>query len=304
MSQAPRIAIIGGPTASGKTALSIALAQKWGCHIVNADSRQVYSELHIGVAKPTQEEFAAAPHRLFGHVSIQEEYNAERYAKEAAQALRESLSESGAVVVCGGTGLYIRALMEGMNELPQPSEAVQKQVQYCFDQHGIVGLRKAIMAADPLAHERLDMFNPQRMQRALELLWESGQSLNELYQHKAESPIADLLTHAQVDYLALDWDRESLYNRIHERCDSMMEAGLLVEVTALLPYQHLNALQTVGYTEWFDYRNRIMNYREALDKMKQNTRRYAKRQVTWFKNQFPTRWIPADRWQEDRIFVS
>jgi tRNA dimethylallyltransferase len=304
MSQAQRIAIIGGPTASGKTAMSIALAQHWGCHIINADSRQVYKELHIGVAKPTKEEFAAAPHRLFGHVSIQEEYNAERYAQDAAAAVRQSLEETGYAILCGGTGLYIRALMEGMNELPQPSEAVQKQVQYCFDQHGIVGLRKAIMAADPLAHERLDMFNPQRMQRALELLWESGQSLNELYQHKAESPLADLLTHTRVDYLALDWDREALYDRIHQRCDNMMQEGLLEEVSTLMPFQHLNALQTVGYSEWFDYRNRVFNYREALDKMKQNTRRYAKRQVTWFKNQFPTRWIPANQWAKDPIFDS
>jgi tRNA dimethylallyltransferase len=304
MSEAPRIAIIGGPTASGKTALSIALAQHWGCHIINADSRQVYTELNIGVAKPTSEELATVPHRLFGHVSIQEDYNAERYAQEAAEAVRLSMAESGSAILCGGTGLYIRALMEGMNRLPEPSEDVQKQVQYCFDQHGIVGLRKAIMAADPLAHERLDMFNPQRMQRALELLWESGQSLNDLYQNKAESPLADLLSQAHIEYLALQWDREDLYHRIHARCDQMMENGLLDEATALLPYQHLNALQTVGYTEWFDYRNRLCNYREALDQMKQNTRRYAKRQVTWFKNQFPTRWIPANQWAKDPILDS
>lgn len=303
MPKAGHIAILGGPTGSGKTSFSIQLAQHWACPIVNADSRQVYRELNIGVAKPSPSEFKQAEHRLFGHVSILEDYNAERYAQEAAMEVRKSLESTGRAILCGGTGLYIRALLEGLNELPEPGAETLARVDRCIREEGIVGLRKAIMKADPLAHERLDMFNPQRMQRALSLLWESGQSLNDLYLQKTLSPLHDVLENCQVEYLGLDWDRETLYHRLHQRCDSMMKDGLLEEVKGLQSHRHLNALQTVGYSEWFEHLDGTVSYPYALDKMKQNTRRYAKRQVTWFKNQFPTRWIPASTWKQDRLFL-
>lgn len=273
--------IIGGPTAAGKTGLSVQLAQHYGTRILSADSRQCYRELNIGVAKPTPAQLAAVRHYFINSHSITETVSAASYEAYALDALREIFSAHHVAIVVGGTGLYLRALMAGLDAIPAVPPSLREAVQQSYDAHGIDWLREALMQEDPDFFAHGEMKNPQRMMRALEVVRATGKSIR-TFQH-ASGPERNFKTIP----LRVTLSREALYQRINQRVDKMMEEGLVEEARSLLPFRHLNALQTVGYQELFAYFDGHGTLDEAVAQIKTHTRNYAKRQETWFRKYLP-----------------
>lgn len=268
--------IIAGPTASGKTAIAIELARHFSTQIISADSRQCYRELNIGVAKPSAAELAQVPHHFINSHSIQDDVTAatfERYALEKAQ---EIFASSDTVIMAGGTGLYIRAFEQGLDAIPAVPPALRRQLSEDFAANGMAWLLKTLAEHDPIFSAEGEMQNPQRMLRALEVKLATGHSISSYQKHdKQQRPFRMLK-------FILEIPRPHLYASINERTDVMMQAGLEAEARSLLPFRHLNALQTVGYKELFDYFDGNCSLPQAVDKIKQHTRQYARRQVTWF----------------------
>jgi len=272
--------IVCGPTASGKTAMAIELAQKHSAEILSADSRQLFSELNIGVARPSPEELSAVKHHFIGHVSVHETYTAGRYAREARAFINLYFKEKDALVICGGTGLYIQALLEGIDRMPVPEE-IRSEVAALLQNEGLQTAADKLLELDSDLASQTDLNNPRRVQRALEWVL-SG---------RPETTANPLPNDCQVQKLAPEWPREELYNRINSRVDLMMEAGLWQEAESLYPLQHLNALHTVGYREIFDCMDGQISKEQAIEKIKQHTRNYAKRQLTWFRNDKDILWL-------------
>jgi tRNA dimethylallyltransferase len=281
----PVVIIIAGPTAVGKTALAIQLAQHFGTDIISADSRQCFRELNIGVAKPSADELQQAHHYFINSHSIQEEVNAasfEQYALEAAAAV---FSNHPVAVMVGGTGLYIKAFCEGLDAIPQVPDAIREEVILGYEQKGLAWLQQELQEKDPVFWTQAEQQNPQRLMRALEVFYATGQSIETFRtSRKTERPFS-------VIKIGLELERKALYHRINTRVDVMMEAGLLEEARALLPYRHLNALQTVGYKELFAHFDGLCTLEEAVAQLQQNTRHYAKRQLTWFKRDPAMQWF-------------
>lgn len=274
--------IISGPTGSGKTDLAIDMALRLGASIISADSRQCYKEMNIGVARPSIEQLNRAPHYFIASHSIYDEVNAnsfERYALEKAEELFQS---SDTIIMAGGTGLYIRAFAEGLDDIPDVCEETERTVHALYIGEGLPGLVAAIQKEDSLYFSKGEIQNPQRTLRALCVMRETGKSI--LAFHSAKKKPRPF----QMRHLYMDTPRQELYDRINHRVDSMMEAGLEKEARELYPYHHLNALQTVGYKELFDYFENKISLEEALEQIKKNTRHYAKRQMTWFRKYIPT----------------
>lgn len=285
MERAKTVIVLAGPTAVGKTAVAIELAQQWGTEIISADSRQCYRELAIGVARPAPEELAAVPHHFIASHSIHQKVTAATFEQYALQKAGELLRTHDVVVVAGGTGLYIKAFCQGLDEIPEVPEAIRKELTEGYQQHGLHWLQQEVKRADPQFYAVGEVQNPQRLMRALEVLRATGQSILHFRKgSEAERPF-------RVVKVALALPKEELHHRIHKRVDHMMEQGLLEEVRSLLPYQHLNALQTVGYKELFDYFNGLTPLPEAVDAIKKNTRHYAKRQMTWFRKDPAYTWF-------------
>jgi len=272
--------IVCGPTASGKTAMAIELAQKHSAEILSADSRQLFAELSIGVARPSPEELSSVPHHFIGSVSVHETYTAGRYAREARAFMDLYFKEKDALVICGGTGLYIQALLEGIDRMPVPEE-IRSEVAVLLLNEGLQAAATKLLALDSELAEQTDLNNPRRVQRALEWLL-SGRP------ETVANPIPD---DWQIHKLAPDWPREELYERINRRVDLMVEIGLWQEAESLYPLQHLNALHTVGYREIFDCLEGRINREQAIEKIKQHTRNYAKRQLTWFRKDKDIFWL-------------
>jgi tRNA dimethylallyltransferase len=272
--------VVCGPTASGKTSLSIKIASDRGAQILSADSRQVFSELNIGVAKPSPDELRQVPHHFIGHVSIHEAYSAGRFAREARSFMNQYFQTHQELVICGGTGLYIKALLEGVDR-PPANPAIREMVAENFDKRGLEGLlgwakEQGFELEDPEARK-----NPRRVQRWLE--W----ALSGEPEVERESWPQDW----KIILLAPNWDRSELYARINARVDEMMLNGLWEEARILWPFKDLNALKTVGYQEIFEALEGNLTSEEAKEKIKQHTRNYAKRQLTWFKKLEGIRWI-------------
>jgi tRNA dimethylallyltransferase len=286
MSANRRIIVIGGATASGKTKLAIDVAKKLGTEIINADSRQIYKELNIGVAKPTAIELNAIKHHFVSCTSIHEHFNAGDFQKQGQLILNQLLDNYGSAVICGGTGLYIKALLEGLDEFPETDEELRNSIELKFKEIGLWGLKEQLLTIDASAADFVKLDNPSRVKRALELVLLCGKPLSEIY--KKTSTIS---SDAKVDFYCIDYPRETLYRRIDERVDKMVSDGLIDEVKELIPFQELKALQTVGYSELFESFNNLHSQEKAIEKIKQHTRNYAKRQITWFKNQFSSNWI-------------
>lgn len=285
----PLVIIVGGPTAVGKTALAIQLAQHFHTSIISADSRQCYRELNIGVAKPSPEELAQATHYFIGSHSIEEDVNAVVFEQYALQAADQLFRERPVVVMVGGTGLYIKAFCEGLDVIPEVPEIIRQQVIGLYEEKGLEWLQQELQAKDPLFWQTAEQQNPQRLMRALEVLYATGASI-ESYRTAKKTPRP-----FSVLKIGLELERPLLYNRINARVDIMMQEGLLNEVKELLPYRHLNALQTVGYKELFAYLDGGVTLDAAITQLKQNTRHYAKRQLTWFKRDKDMQWFhPAD----------
>ncbi len=269
--------VLGGPTAIGKTGFAIRLANYFGIEIISADSRQFYREMNIGTAKPSAEELAQAPHHFINNLSVEDTYSVGDYEREVLILLEQLLEGYDAAILVGGSGLFIRGVCEGLDEFPDVPTKIKNKVLQEYKEKGIESLQKKLLRFDEAYYKKVDLNNPHRLIRALSVMEASGQPfssfLNRSPQKRPFEPI----------YIALEMEREKLYKRINQRVDQMLEKGLLEEAEQLYPQRHLNALQTVGYEELFDYFEGKTTLEKAIDLIKRNSRRYAKRQMTWLR---------------------
>ncbi|WP_398454108.1 tRNA (adenosine(37)-N6)-dimethylallyltransferase MiaA [Sphingobacterium thalpophilum] len=290
------IAIVG-PTAVGKTAMAISLAQYFKTEIISADSRQFYREMSIGTAKPEAAELAAVPHHFINSHHITQDYSAGDFEREALAKLDELFRQHDVVVMVGGSGLFVRALCEGLDDLPKAGAEVRERLNSELADLGLEVMKERLKIIDPAYFEVADVDNPQRVVRALEVFEATGTPMSMFHKKEVEKRPFDILT------IGLNMDRTALYGRINSRVDHMMEAGLLAEVESLLPYKMKPALLTVGYAELFDFLDGKQSLSEAVDKIKQNSRRYAKRQITWFKKYGNTHWFQPSETVEIIRFI-
>ncbi len=269
--------IIAGPTAVGKTALAIELAQYFNTSVISADSRQCYKELNIGVAKPSLQQLETVPHYFINSHSVQDSVTAVDYENYALCVTDKLFETNDVIIVVGGTGLYIKAFVEGLDEIPAVDGKLRSGIIQQYEQNGIAWLRAEIQHKDPLFFLEGEIQNPHRLMRALEVFESTGKSIVEFQRGNKKKRAFD------IHKVLVNLPREDLYDRINTRVDTMMEDGLLHEVKSLEAFKHLNALQTVGYTEMFDHLEGKISLEQAIDSIKKNTRHYAKRQLTWFK---------------------
>jgi tRNA dimethylallyltransferase len=281
------VIIVAGPTAVGKTMLAIELAKNFTTEIISADSRQCFKELKIGVARPSEEELAIVKHHFIASHSIHEPVNAGVFEQYALEKTSEIFKNNNVVVMVGGTGLYIRAFCEGIDDMPQVPETVRKEILLGYERNGLAWLQEELKKLDPDFYVVGEIQNPQRLMRALEIVKTTGKSI--LHFRKGQKADRDF----EIIKIALELPKTRLHQNINERVNKMMEAGLLNEVRSLLPYQHINALQTVGYKELFDYLNGKINLENGIEEIKKNTRQYAKRQLTWFRKDKEYTWFEA-----------
>jgi tRNA dimethylallyltransferase len=269
--------IVSGPTAVGKTSYGIELALKYNTQIISADSRQCFKELNIGVAKPSREQLEKVKHYFINSHSIHEDVNSKIFEDYALKRVNEIFENNDIAIMVGGTGLYIKAFSEGLDEIPAIDENIRKEINELYNSHGLPWLKHEIEMKDNLFFLHGEMQNPQRMLRAIEVKLSTGKSILDFQTRKK------VKRDFAIKNIVLELSREQLYTNINNRVDQMMEAGLLQEAEKLFQYRHLNALQTVGYKELFDYMEGKTSLPEAIEEIKKNTRHYAKRQVTWFK---------------------
>jgi tRNA dimethylallyltransferase len=282
--QKKHLIVIVGPTAIGKTTFSIQLAQLFHTEIISADSRQFYKEMSIGTAKPSAEELSQAPHHFIGNISIQDVYSAGKFEQDALAIIEEKFNTHDVLIMVGGSGLYINAVCNGIDNIPS-DENIKNALILQHKNEGLEPLLQQLKQVDETYYNQVDKGNPSRIIRALEVCLVSGKPYSSFRENtKKERPF-------NIVKIGLDAAREEIYNNIHQRVDVMMENGLLDEVKTLHPFKHLNALQTVGYSELFDYLDQKVSLDEAVQLIKQNTRRYAKRQLTWFKKDEDVKWF-------------
>lgn len=281
--------VIGGPTGSGKSALAVEIAKHFGAPIISTDSRQVYRNMAIGTAQPTKEELAAVKHYFIADREVEDDFNCGRYEVEALTLLDKLFTEYEYVVAVGGSGLYIQALCSGMDALPEADEKIRAGLKQRLEQEGLDSLVEELQRLDPAYAEVVDRCNPARVMRALEVCISTGRPYSEQRSGTiTERPF-------NIIKIATDMPRDILYERINKRVDIMVKDGLVEEVRNLYPKRELNALQTVGYRELFDYFDGKCSLNEAIELIKRNSRRYAKRQMTWFRRDEEFRWFaPSD----------
>ena len=288
----PTVYIIVGPTAVGKTKYAIELAQKLKTEIISADARQCYQELNIGVARPSNEELAQVKHHFIASHSIQETVNAGIFEAYAMKKSAELVAAFGSVVMVGGTGLYIKAFVEGMDQIPAIDPKLRSQIQEDVSLKGIDWLQTQVQAKDPaywVQADKGEQQNTQRLSRALEVVIGTGQSILSFQLQSKKIRSFD------IQKIGLEMPREQLYDRINQRVVQMVDMGLEEEVKALSPQFHLNALQTVGYQEWLPYFEGHQTKEAVIQAIQQNTRHYAKRQLTWFKKDPEISWNQASK---------
>ena len=293
-----RIIIIGGPTAVGKTSIAIAVAKHFHTEIISADSRQCFKELNIGVARPSAEELSQVKHHFIATHSIHQKVTAATSEQYALTRSEEIFLERDVLLITGGTGLYIKAFCEGMDEIPEVPSVIRQEISTQYNQNGLQWLQNEIQKIDPAFYERGEIKNPHRLMRALEVYKSTGKSI--LSFRTAKKAIRPF----EIVKVALELPKEELHRNIDKRVDMMMQAGLREEVRSLVPYQHLNALQTVGYKEIFDYLNGETDLEQAIHLIKRNTRQYAKRQMTWFKKDPAYHWMKPNETEVIKHFGS
>ncbi len=277
--------VIAGPTAVGKTDLCVELARHFGVPVISADSRQFFTEMSIGTAKPTTAEMQGVVHYFIDSHSITEPFNAGAYSEEALKVIDHLFTEKDYLILTGGSGLYIKAVCEGFDEMPEVEEEVRNQLVSEFSDKGLSPLLEELKISDPVYYAQVDKANHQRILRALEVIRSTGVPFS--YFRKNEKASRNF----KIIKIGLERPREELYERINRRMDLMLEAGLEAEVKALIPYKNMNALQTVGYKEVFDFLDGIYDREEMIRLLKRNSRRYAKRQLTWFKKDKEYHWF-------------
>lgn len=280
--------VLLGPTGVGKTDLSIGLARALGAPVVSCDSRQIYKEMTIGTAVPTREQLAAVPHFFIQTVSVRDYFNCWQFEQQALALLRELFRERDAVLMTGGSMMYIDAVCEGIDEVPDVRPEVREDVKRLFEEKGLVHLQEMLFQLDPVHYHRVDLRNGRRVVHAVEVCLSSGR------------PYSSFLTDTvkQRDFsiikIGLNREREELYDRINKRVDQMVAEGFEEEARGLYPFRHLNALNTVGYKEWFDYFDGEITREEAIRLIKRNTRNYAKKQLSWFRRDPSILWFHPD----------
>lgn len=284
-SNTKHLLVVVGPTAVGKTAKAIEWAKFLNTEIISCDSRQFYKELKIGTAAPSDEELNAVKHHLIGHLSITDYYNVSRFEADALQCLDKLFLTKDVVVMVGGSGLYIDALCNGIDDLPDPDETIRNKVNEDFINNGIEYLQEQIKLLDPEYYTQVDLQNPNRLKRALEVCLATGKPYSSLRNNTAKA------RNFQIHKIGLQKDRHELNNIINHRVDKMLEIGLFEEAKTFYPQKHLNALNTVGYKELFMYFDGLISLEQAIENIKTNTRRYAKRQMTWFRRYPEIKWI-------------
>lgn len=280
---------IAGPTASGKTDLALRLAEHYKAEILSFDSRQFYSELNIGTAKPDDTILRRVPHHFINCTSIHQPISAGAFSRMARQCIATLQAQQKTIIVVGGSGLYLKALLYGLNDMAEIDPQIRQELIAQYAQHGLPYLQSALAKADPLYWNQVDRNNPQRLMRALEIIRGTGKPYSQYLIKNTQG------TYTPAILLGINLPREMLYARIDARVDHMMEAGLLNEVQALQPFQNADPLKTVGYRELFAHLNGTCTLAQAIQDIKQHTRNYAKRQITWFKNQMPLQYFyPED----------
>lgn len=282
-----KLIVIAGPTAVGKTALSILLAKHFSTEIISADSRQFYREMNIGTAKPTNSQLEEVKHHFINSLSITHDYNAGRYESDCTVLLAKLFTDHNEVILVGGSGLYINAVLYGIDQLPTADPELRKSLNELFEQKGLAALQEQLQQLDAEYFKKVDQENPQRLMRALEVCMITGKKYSALLgKQKTQRNFTPVI-------IGLNTDRELLYKYINERVDNMMANGLTEEVKSLLPYKNCNAMQTVGYKEMIKYFEEKYTLEEAVELIKKNTRNYAKRQITWFKKMDGIKWFEA-----------
>ena len=284
--------VIAGPTAVGKTDTAIWLARHYDTVVVSADSRQFYREMSIGTAKPNAEELAAVKHYFIDSHSIAEDFTVGDYEKQALALLNELFRLHDKVILVGGSGLFIRAVCEGFDELPDADPVTRERINQEFEEKGIQYLQEKLKAADPEYYRQVDLNNPQRIIRALQVFENTGKPFSSFHKSTVNKRPFNIVK------FCIDLPREVLYERINRRVNMMVEQGLAEEVRSLLPYRHLNALNTVGYSELFDHFDGSTGLDIAISLIKQNTRNFAKRQLTWFRKDKGMHWVAPGSFNE------
>lgn len=293
----PTLVIITGPTASGKTDVSIKLAQHWNTEIISCDSRQMYREMSIGTARPDNDQLRAVPHHLIGNISILDYYSAYRFEQDALALLNQLFTLHSIVIMTGGTGLYMDAIINGIDDIPDPDPEIRNHLKKHYETDGLESLLTELAHLDPSYYAKVDSSNPARVMRGLEVCLTTGRPFSSFRIKQAAKRDFEIVL------IGLELPRNELYERINLRVDQMIERGLVEEAEALYPMKDLNGLNTVGYRELFEMFEGHIDLKEAIRLIKRNTRHYAKRQITW-NNRYPgMKYFHPDAFDEIRIWV-
>ena len=292
-----KIILIVGPTAIGKTKLSIELANAFNTEIISCDSRQFYKELKIGSAPPNAKELAAVKHHFIHHLSVTEDYNAGEFEINAIAKIKELHKTKDTIIVVGGSGLYVDAICKGFDKMPEIPNQIRKKLNLKLKEKGLMWLQNEVKKVDPNFYTICDQQNPQRLLRALEIFIATSKTFSS---YKSATPKERPF---EIIKIGLTTEREILYKRINTRVDKMLENGLLEEVESLIPFQQKNALQTVGYNEIFAFYKNECTLEKAVENIKQNTRRFAKRQLTWFRKDKNIIWFEPNQISKIKTFI-
>lgn len=293
-----KLIVITGPTAVGKTALTLEIAKHYGIPVINADSRQIYRELKIGTASPTAEQMKQVRHYFVGAKSIHDYYNASMYEQEVTELLNTLFGSSPIQLLSGGSMMYIDAVCNGIDDIPTVRDDIREELKRRYQEEGLEPLCEDLKRLDPEHYQLVDRQNYRRVIHALEICYQTGRTYTSFRtQAKKQRPF-------QIIKIGLNRDRQELYDRINQRVDDMMNSGLLEEAHAMYPYKDVNALNTVGYKELFDYFNGRWPLEEAVERIKGNTRRYARKQLTWYKRDESVAWFHPSQQQKILNFIS
>ncbi|MCO5229821.1 MAG: tRNA (adenosine(37)-N6)-dimethylallyltransferase MiaA [Chitinophagales bacterium] len=281
----PQLIVIGGPTAIGKTSLAIELAQKLQTEIISADSRQIYKQLNIGVGRPSKNELSLVKHHLIANIDIQQHYHTADFERDALTILEDIYSKKDVAIICGGTGLYIQTLIDGIDNMPEIQIEIRQQLNKRFEEEGISFLQDYIQKNDPELLGSIDINNPKRLIRAVEVMLQTREKYSSFRKGVA------VKRNFEAHLFCLYDEREIIKSNIEKRVLKMLQDGWVEECKSLLPFRHLKALQTVGYREIFDYLDGEFNYQEMVQAITIHTQQYAKRQLTWFKRDKRYQWV-------------